>query len=46
MSNIFFYVGDFVTEFFKICRRKESTDEILGRSTFEEEGRGDTFLLF
>uniref|UniRef100_H0X8T5 Rab3 GTPase-activating protein catalytic subunit n=1 Tax=Otolemur garnettii TaxID=30611 RepID=H0X8T5_OTOGA len=32
-------VGDFVTEFFKICRRKESTDEILGRSTFEEEGR-------
>ncbi|XP_077873430.1 rab3 GTPase-activating protein catalytic subunit isoform X2 [Ictidomys tridecemlineatus] len=37
-------LGDFVTEFFKICRRKESTDEILGRSTFEEEGRGD--LLF
>ncbi|XP_023371620.1 rab3 GTPase-activating protein catalytic subunit [Otolemur garnettii] len=34
-----FHVGDFVTEFFKICRRKESTDEILGRSTFEEEGR-------
>ncbi|EPY79469.1 hypothetical protein CB1_000925002 [Camelus ferus] len=34
-------LGDFVTEFFKICRRKESTDEILGRSTFEEEGRGD-----
>uniref|UniRef100_A0A5F9CZX9 Rab3 GTPase-activating protein catalytic subunit n=1 Tax=Oryctolagus cuniculus TaxID=9986 RepID=A0A5F9CZX9_RABIT len=32
-------LGDFVTEFFKICRRKESTDEILGRSTFEEEGR-------
>ncbi|XP_029331730.1 rab3 GTPase-activating protein catalytic subunit isoform X1 [Mus caroli] len=32
-------LGDFVTEFLKICRRKESTDEILGRSTFEEEGR-------
>uniref|UniRef100_A0A5F8GGZ1 Rab3 GTPase-activating protein catalytic subunit n=1 Tax=Monodelphis domestica TaxID=13616 RepID=A0A5F8GGZ1_MONDO len=32
-------LGDFVTEFFKICRRKESTDEILGRSTFEEDGR-------
>ncbi|KAM7104173.1 rab3 GTPase-activating protein catalytic subunit isoform 2-T2 [Molossus nigricans] len=32
-------LGDFVTEFFKVCRRKESTDEILGRSTFEEEGR-------
>ncbi|XP_004375144.1 rab3 GTPase-activating protein catalytic subunit isoform X1 [Trichechus manatus latirostris] len=32
-------LGDFVSEFFKICRRKESTDEILGRSTFEEEGR-------
>ncbi|CAO2636673.1 Rab3 GTPase-activating protein catalytic subunit [Lemmus lemmus] len=32
-------LGDFVAEFLKICRRKESTDEILGRSTFEEEGR-------
>ncbi|KAG8508882.1 Rab3 GTPase-activating protein catalytic subunit, partial [Galemys pyrenaicus] len=32
-------LGDFVTEFFKICRRKESTDEILGRSTFEDEGK-------
>lgn len=32
--------GDFVTEFFKLCRRKESTDEILGRSAFEEEGKG------
>uniref|UniRef100_A0A5F4VTE3 Rab3 GTPase-activating protein catalytic subunit n=1 Tax=Callithrix jacchus TaxID=9483 RepID=A0A5F4VTE3_CALJA len=32
-------LGDFVTEFFKICRRKESTDEILGRSAFEEEGK-------
>ncbi|KAH0621359.1 hypothetical protein JD844_022543 [Phrynosoma platyrhinos] len=32
-------LSDFVTEFFKLCRRKESTDEILGRSAFEEEGR-------
>ncbi|KAG8125107.1 hypothetical protein E2320_020661 [Naja naja] len=32
-------IGDFVTEFFKLCRRKESTDEILGRSAFEEEGK-------
>ncbi|ETE60790.1 Rab3 GTPase-activating protein catalytic subunit, partial [Ophiophagus hannah] len=31
--------SDFVTEFFKLCRRKESTDEILGRSAFEEEGK-------
>ncbi|XP_006011569.1 rab3 GTPase-activating protein catalytic subunit isoform X2 [Latimeria chalumnae] len=32
-------LGDFLLEFFKLCRRKESTDEILGRSAFEEEGR-------
>ena len=32
--------GDFLTEFFKLCRRKESTDEILGRSAFDEEGKG------
>lgn len=34
--------GDFLTEFFKLCRRKESTDEILGRPAFEEEGKGKT----
>ncbi|XP_069472663.1 rab3 GTPase-activating protein catalytic subunit isoform X2 [Ambystoma mexicanum] len=32
-------LGDFLTEFFKLCRRKESTDEILGRSAFEENGK-------
>ncbi|KAL9848273.1 rab3 GTPase-activating protein catalytic subunit isoform 1-T1 [Geothlypis trichas] len=32
-------LGDFLTEFFKLCRRKESTDEILGRSAFDEEGK-------
>uniref|UniRef100_A0A7M4E8L7 Rab3 GTPase-activating protein catalytic subunit n=1 Tax=Crocodylus porosus TaxID=8502 RepID=A0A7M4E8L7_CROPO len=32
-------LGDFLTEFFKLCRRKESTDEILGRSAFEEDGK-------
>ncbi|XP_074856938.1 rab3 GTPase-activating protein catalytic subunit isoform X2 [Carettochelys insculpta] len=32
-------LGDFLTEFFKLCRRKESTDEILGRSTYEEDGK-------
>ncbi|XP_018417310.1 PREDICTED: rab3 GTPase-activating protein catalytic subunit isoform X2 [Nanorana parkeri] len=32
-------LGDFVTEFFKLCRRKESTDELLGKSAFEENGR-------
>ncbi|POI34852.1 hypothetical protein CIB84_001395 [Bambusicola thoracicus] len=32
-------LGDFLNEFFKLCRRKESTDEILGRSAFEEDGK-------
>ncbi|XP_010212834.1 PREDICTED: rab3 GTPase-activating protein catalytic subunit [Tinamus guttatus] len=32
-------LGDFLTEFFKLCRRKESTEEILGRSAFEEDGK-------
>lgn len=39
-DDLFPFVGDFVTEFFKLCRRKESTDEILGKSAFEEEGKG------
>nr|XP_015213851.1 PREDICTED: rab3 GTPase-activating protein catalytic subunit isoform X3 [Lepisosteus oculatus] len=32
-------LGDFLTEFFKLCGRKESTDEILGRSPIEDEGK-------
>ncbi|XP_056322006.1 rab3 GTPase-activating protein catalytic subunit [Danio aesculapii] len=32
-------LGEFLTEFFKICCRKETTEEILGRSTAEEEGK-------
>ncbi|XP_063789852.1 rab3 GTPase-activating protein catalytic subunit isoform X2 [Pseudophryne corroboree] len=32
-------LGDFVTEFFRLCRRKESTDELLGKSAFEENGK-------
>ncbi|XP_078259535.1 rab3 GTPase-activating protein catalytic subunit isoform X1 [Rhinoraja longicauda] len=32
-------LGDFLTEFFKLCLRKESIDEILGRSTFEDESK-------
>ncbi|KAF4086748.1 hypothetical protein AMELA_G00087890 [Ameiurus melas] len=32
-------LGDFLTEFLKLCSRKESTDEILGRSSAEEEGK-------
>uniref|UniRef100_A0A7D9NKN1 Rab3 GTPase-activating protein catalytic subunit n=1 Tax=Xenopus tropicalis TaxID=8364 RepID=A0A7D9NKN1_XENTR len=32
-------LGDFVSEFFRLCRRKESTDELLGKSTFEENGK-------
>ncbi|KAM9305112.1 rab3 GTPase-activating protein catalytic subunit isoform 1-T1 [Gastrophryne carolinensis] len=32
-------LGDFVTEFFRLCRRKESTEELLGKSAFEENGK-------
>ncbi|XP_033871211.3 rab3 GTPase-activating protein catalytic subunit-like isoform X1 [Acipenser ruthenus] len=32
-------LGDFLSEFFKLCCRKESTEEILGRSPLEEEGK-------
>ncbi|GAA6065171.1 rab3 GTPase-activating protein catalytic subunit isoform X1, partial [Tachysurus ichikawai] len=32
-------LGDFLMEFLKLCGRKESTDEILGRSLAEEEGK-------
>ncbi|XP_042192084.1 rab3 GTPase-activating protein catalytic subunit isoform X2 [Callorhinchus milii] len=35
-------LGDFLTEFLKICRRKESTDELLGKSAFEEDGKENT----
>ncbi|XP_048390389.1 rab3 GTPase-activating protein catalytic subunit isoform X1 [Stegostoma tigrinum] len=35
-------LGDFLTEFFKLCRRKESTDELLGRSAFEDETKEST----
>ncbi|XP_067843347.1 rab3 GTPase-activating protein catalytic subunit isoform X3 [Heptranchias perlo] len=34
-------LGDFLTEFFKLCRRKESTDELLGRSAFEDENKAE-----
>ncbi|GCB78289.1 hypothetical protein scyTo_0015801, partial [Scyliorhinus torazame] len=34
-------LGDFLTEFFKLCRRKESTDELLGRSAFEDESKAE-----
>ncbi|MGH0148992.1 UNVERIFIED_CONTAM: hypothetical protein FKN15_021176 [Acipenser sinensis] len=30
---------DFLSEFFKLCCRKESTEEILGMSPLEEEGK-------
>ncbi|KAK3568274.1 hypothetical protein QTP86_002770 [Hemibagrus guttatus] len=32
-------LGDFLLEFLKLCSRKETTDEILGRSSAEEEGK-------
>ncbi|XP_069012373.1 rab3 GTPase-activating protein catalytic subunit isoform X3 [Embiotoca jacksoni] len=35
-------LGDFLSEFFKLCCRKESTEEILGRTLAEEEGKEDS----
>lgn len=32
--------GEFLMEFFKLCCRKETSEEILGRSAVEEEGKG------
>ncbi|KAJ8247119.1 hypothetical protein GJAV_G00258960 [Gymnothorax javanicus] len=32
-------LGDFLMEFFKLCCRKESTEDILGRSCLDEEGK-------
>uniref|UniRef100_A0A8C3A0P0 Rab3 GTPase-activating protein catalytic subunit n=1 Tax=Cyclopterus lumpus TaxID=8103 RepID=A0A8C3A0P0_CYCLU len=32
-------LGDLLTEFFKLCCRKESTEEILGRGLAEEEAK-------
>ncbi|XP_068439009.1 rab3 GTPase-activating protein catalytic subunit isoform X2 [Clinocottus analis] len=32
-------LGDLLTEFFKLCCRKESTEEILGRGLADEEGK-------
>ncbi|CAL8342432.1 unnamed protein product [Boreogadus saida] len=37
-------LGDFLNEFFKLCCRKESTEEILGRGLTEEEGKENTDL--
>ncbi|KAG8432237.1 hypothetical protein GDO86_016757 [Hymenochirus boettgeri] len=34
-------LGDFLSEFFRLCRRKESTDELLGKSVFDENGKED-----
>uniref|UniRef100_A0A8C8MJN0 Rab3 GTPase-activating protein catalytic subunit n=1 Tax=Oncorhynchus tshawytscha TaxID=74940 RepID=A0A8C8MJN0_ONCTS len=36
-------LGDFLTEFFKLCSKKES-EEILGRGPFEEEGNTTSAL--
>lgn len=33
-------VGDVLIEFFKLCCRKESTEETFGRGLAEEEGKG------
>ncbi|XP_038160458.1 rab3 GTPase-activating protein catalytic subunit [Cyprinodon tularosa] len=37
-DNLQCLLGDFITEFFKLCCRKESAEEVLGRSHAEEEG--------
>lgn len=34
------HAGDFLTEFFKLCCRKESPEEILGRGLAEEDSKG------
>ncbi|XP_037136517.1 rab3 GTPase-activating protein catalytic subunit isoform X5 [Syngnathus acus] len=33
-------LGDLLTDFFKLLGRKETTEEILGRGSVEEEGKG------
>lgn len=40
LCDFHFFVGDFITEFFKLCCRKESAEEILGRGNAEVEGQG------
>ncbi|XP_052004436.1 rab3 GTPase-activating protein catalytic subunit isoform X2 [Xyrauchen texanus] len=35
-------LGEFLMEFFKLCCRKETTEEILGRNSVEEEGKDNS----
>ncbi|XP_041671566.1 rab3 GTPase-activating protein catalytic subunit isoform X2 [Cheilinus undulatus] len=35
-------LGDFLTEFFKLCCRKESLEEVLGRGLVEEDSQENT----
>lgn len=37
--------GDFLVEFLKLCSRKESVDEILGKGSAEEESKGEFLEL-
>ena len=37
--------GDFLTEFFKLCCRKETTEDVLGRGAAEDEGKGQSHHL-
>lgn len=41
-SDPFFpsHAGDLLMEFFKLCSKKESTEEILGRRLAEDESKG------
>lgn len=34
------HAGDFLTEFLKLCSRKESTEDVLGRGSAEDKGKG------
>ncbi|KAM4525060.1 rab3 GTPase-activating protein catalytic subunit isoform 1-T1 [Odontesthes bonariensis] len=38
-DNLHCLLGDFLTEFFKLCCRKESIEDILGRGLAEEDGK-------
>ncbi|XP_046902432.1 rab3 GTPase-activating protein catalytic subunit isoform X1 [Hypomesus transpacificus] len=35
-------LGDFLTEFFKLCCRKETTEDVLGRGAAEDEGKDNS----
>lgn len=40
LTGLDLYAGDVLSEFFKLCCRKETAEEILGRGMAEDEGKG------